>query len=121
MKIIYKLTKEELEAVKDITGKSTSDIIVACYLNKIGSKNALANTACLTIDGGFIVELEIKPRFVVDCIGIAIRYMPVTKLLISQGKALVKQYVEFIKSFVEVSSKIQGEVIDSAKKSGYKF
>lgn len=54
MKIIYKLTKEELEAVKDITGKSTSDIIVACYLNKVGSKNALTNTACLTIDGGFI-------------------------------------------------------------------
>ena len=121
MIIIYKLTKEELEAVKDITGKSTSDIIVACYLNKIGSKNALANTACLTIYGGFIVELEIKPRFVVDCIGIAIRYMPVTKLLISQGKTLLEQDISFIKSFVDVSAMIQGEIIDSAKKSGYKF
>ena len=121
MKIIYKLTKEEFNAVKDITGKSTPDIIVACYLNKVGGKSALTNKACITSDGGFVVELEIKPRFVVDCISIAIRYMPVTKLLISQGKALVKQYVEFIKSFVDVSSKIQGEVIDSAKKSGYKF
>ena len=120
MKIIYKLTKEELTALKDLTGKSTSDIILACYLNKVGDKSAL-NNACTTSDGGFLVELEIKPRFVVDCIGIAIRYMPVTKLLISQGEALVKQYVEFIKSFVETSTKIQSEVIDSAKKSGYKF
>lgn len=121
MKIIYKLTKEELNAVKDLTGKSTSDIILACYLNKVGGKSALTNTACTTSDGGFVVELEIKPRFIVDCIGIAIRYMPVTKLLISQGKTLLMQYISFIKSFVEVSAKIQGEIADSAKKSGYKF
>ena len=121
MKIIYKLTKEEFNAVKDLTGKSTPDIIVACYLNKVGGKSALTNKACITNDGGFVVELEIKPRFVVDCIGIAIRYMPVTKLLISQGKTLLMQYISFIKSFVEVSTKIQSEVIDSAKKSGYKF
>ena len=121
MKIIYKLTKEEFNAVKDLTGKSTSDIILACYLNKVGGKSALTNTACTTSDGGFVVELEIKPRVVVDCIGIAIRYMPVTKLLISQGKTLLMQYISFIKSFVEVSTKIQSEVIDSAKKSGYKF
>lgn len=121
MKIIYKLTNSELNAVKDLTGKSVADIVAACYANKVGSKNALTNAAYVTSDGGLMVELEIKPRFVVDCIGIAIRYMPVTKLLISQGEALVKQYVEFIKSFVETSTKIQGEVIDSAKKSGYKF
>ena len=88
MTILYKLTKEELNAVKDFTGKSTSDIILACYLNKVGGKKTLTNNACTTSDGGFVVELEIKPRFVVDCIGIAIRYMPVTKLLISQGKTV---------------------------------